>query len=191
QSSCSFNVTVNAPTTADQTITFAALSRHVYGDAPFSLNATSSSGLAVSFNVTGNCSLSGNSLTITGAGICTVTASQPGDVNYNITFIPGTLTVTQAPLTLTANPVARYFGVNNPPLTVTFVGLLNNDTITATGVTTATPTSPPGSYPITIPLLNVVDPGQRLSNYAVTNPALPGGYATNGLLTVVLTYAVY
>ena len=273
QSSCSFNVTVNAPTTADQTITFAALSRHVYGDAPFSLNATSSSGLAVSFNVTGNCSLSGNSLTITGAGICTVTASQPGDVNYNpaqdvsqifainrttalmradnrtrvygsvnpeftasysgfvngdtpanlsgvmvfttaatavsnvglyainlsgltspnynITFIPGTLTVTQAPLTLTANPVARYFGVNNPPLTVTFVGLLNNDTITATGVTTATPTSPPGSYPITIPLLNVVDPGRRLSNYAVTNPALPGGYATNGLLTVVLTYAVY
>jgi MBG domain (YGX type) len=111
--------------------------------------------------------------------------------NYNITFMPATLTVMPAPLTMTVNSVSRYFGVDNPQFTVSFAGLVNNDKITASGITTATPTSPPGKYPITIPLSNIVDTGGRLSNYRFTNPTLPGGYGTNGMLSVVLTYAAY
>jgi|GEM_PF-1596543 len=69
---------------ADQTISFTAIANKKYGDAPFTLSATASSGLAVSFTVvSGPASLSGNSLTLTGAGIVTVKAEQAGDANYN------------------------------------------------------------------------------------------------------------
>ncbi len=71
-------------TKAGQTIDFAALpSPAVYGSS-FDLEATASSGLAISFQVEGVCTLSGNTVTMTsGTGDCTVTASQGGDENYN------------------------------------------------------------------------------------------------------------
>jgi uncharacterized repeat protein (TIGR01451 family) len=68
---------------ASQTITFNTLGDKTYGDADFSVSASSSSGLAVSFGATGNCSVSGGTVHITGAGSCTITASQLGDSNYN------------------------------------------------------------------------------------------------------------
>src|SRR5207253_3125624 len=39
--------------------------------------------LAVSFSASGDCTVSGATVHITGGGSCTVTASQPGDANYN------------------------------------------------------------------------------------------------------------
>src|ERR1051325_9104993 len=69
---------------ADQTITFAALADKTFGDAPFIVSATGgASTQPVQFGVTGNCSLSGNTVTLTGAGSCRVTATQDGDENYN------------------------------------------------------------------------------------------------------------
>jgi hypothetical protein len=68
---------------ANQTITFGTLSNHTYGDAPFTVSATASSGLPVSFAVTGPCTITGNTVIITGAGTCTVTASQSGNANYS------------------------------------------------------------------------------------------------------------
>ena len=72
-----------------QTISFGSLSNQTYGNAPFTLSATASSGLPVSFAATGadangtagsgSCSVSVTTVTITGAGICTITATQPGD----------------------------------------------------------------------------------------------------------------
>ncbi len=49
------------------------------------MSAAASSGLSVSFSVgsTNQCTIGGNIVTITGAGSCTVTASQGGDSNYN------------------------------------------------------------------------------------------------------------
>jgi hypothetical protein len=68
---------------AGQTITFDALSDRTFGDAPFTLNATSSSGLPVGFGiVSGPVSLGGDTLTITGAGTVTLRASQEGDANF-------------------------------------------------------------------------------------------------------------
>jgi len=67
----------------EQTIAFGALAAKTYGDPDFPVNASASSGLAVSFSASGNCTLSGPLVHITGAGTCAVTASQPGDANYN------------------------------------------------------------------------------------------------------------
>jgi len=69
---------------ANQTITFNALANKIFGDAPFSVNASSSSGLAVGFSiVSGPATISGNTISLTGAGVVTVRASQTGDANYN------------------------------------------------------------------------------------------------------------
>ena len=68
---------------SNQTITFGPLGNKTYRDPDFTISATASSGLPVAFATTGNCLLSGALVRITGVGSCTVTASQPGDANYN------------------------------------------------------------------------------------------------------------
>lgn len=65
-----------------QTITFGALSAQKVGDAPFQVNATASSGLPVSYSITGPATLNGNIVTLTGYGTVTVTASQSGNNSY-------------------------------------------------------------------------------------------------------------
>lgn len=74
---------VNDPAKQNQTISFESLSDKTLGDAPFTVNATASSGMPVSFIANGTCSVSGNLVTITGVGNCTITAWQGGDVTYN------------------------------------------------------------------------------------------------------------
>jgi hypothetical protein len=79
-----FSLTVLGATALDQTITFNSLDEKTYGDDPFQVSAIASSELPVSFSVEGNCTLGAdNYVTITGAGTCTVTASQAGDDSYN------------------------------------------------------------------------------------------------------------
>ena len=68
-------------------------------------------------------------------------------------------------LTVTASNTNRAYGDANPSLTGTLTGVVNADNITATFTTTATPSSPPGGYPITPAL---VDPDSKLANYTVT-----------------------
>jgi Regulator of chromosome condensation (RCC1) repeat/PASTA domain len=72
-----------AITKAVQSITFGPLANKTYGAPDFPLHATASSGLSVSFAANGNCTVSGAMVHLTGAGSCTVTASQSGDANYN------------------------------------------------------------------------------------------------------------
>ena len=76
----SFTLTVGK---ADQTITFGALANKSVGDPDFSLSATATSGLPVSFSASGECTLSGNIVHITSAGSCTITASQEGNSDFN------------------------------------------------------------------------------------------------------------
>jgi hypothetical protein len=68
---------------ASQTMTFAGLADKTYGDADFTLSATSSSGLAVSFSASGQCTVTGGAVHLTGAGLCQITASQLGNSNFN------------------------------------------------------------------------------------------------------------
>ena len=66
-----------------QTISFGPLSRQTVGDAPFPLSASASSGLPVGFTiVSGPATLSGNILTLSGAGTVVVRASQAGNALY-------------------------------------------------------------------------------------------------------------
>lgn len=74
------NITVIAK--ANQTIWFGALANKTYGDADFTVDATATSGLAVSFAASGNCTASGSTVHITSAGSCTIIASQDGNSDY-------------------------------------------------------------------------------------------------------------
>ncbi len=85
-----------------QTIAFGALSQQRSVDAPFPIYASASSGLPVSFSVlSGPAQLSGNVLTLTGAGTVTVRASQTGssvfapaaNVDQSLTVLPPSNTV--------------------------------------------------------------------------------------------------
>jgi uncharacterized repeat protein (TIGR01451 family) len=82
----------------DQTITFPSLaSPVVYGSGPYALGATASSGLSVSYSVTGPATLAGATLSITGAGSVVVAASQAGNTTYSAaTPVAQTIKVNQA-----------------------------------------------------------------------------------------------
>ena len=85
----------------------------------------------------------------------TVTVGTLTSMNYTFTFVNSTLTVNQAVLTVTANPLTKAYGAANPALTYTMTGFVNGDTqATATAgapvlTTTALASSVPGAYPIT------------------------------------------
>ncbi|HMD79813.1 MAG TPA: hypothetical protein VKE92_00815, partial [Anaerolineales bacterium] len=107
----------------NQTITFSALAAKTFGDAPFSLTATASSGLAVSYNSsnTAVATVSGSTVTIVGAGTTTITASQSGNSGFNpAPDVQQTLTVNKANQTITFGALAaKTFGNANFALTAT------------------------------------------------------------------------
>jgi hypothetical protein len=83
-----------------------------------------------------------------------VTCSGAASPNYTFSYTAGTLTVTKAPLTVTANNTAMVAGQPVPALTTTITGFKNGETpATVSGsaacTTTATAASPIGTYPIT------------------------------------------
>jgi hypothetical protein len=91
---------------ASQTITFTGLPSTASVGATFTLNGTASSGLAVTYTVSGQASLAGTLLTITGSGPVSVTALQAGDANHNA-----------------ATPVTQTIIVGKSNQTITFTGL--------------------------------------------------------------------
>ena len=90
---------------ASQTITFGTLAAKTYGDASFTVAATASSGLTPSYSiVSGPATLSGSTVTLTGAGTVVVRATQAGDGNYTAaTPVDQSFTVAKATLTVTAD----------------------------------------------------------------------------------------
>lgn len=68
----------------EQNINFAAPPNKILGDIPFSISATASSGLPVTFASTTPtiCTVNGNTVTVQLVGICTLVASQAGDDTY-------------------------------------------------------------------------------------------------------------
>ncbi len=90
-------------------------------------------------------------------GAYPITAGAASSPDYTIAYAGGTLTVTPALLTVTADDRTRLYGQANPALTYTLTGFANGDTSavvtgTATLSTTATAASPVGTYPITVGL---------------------------------------
>jgi len=101
-------ITGNA-TPGPQTIAFVQPASPVtYGISPITLSATATSGLAVSFGiVSGPGSISGTTLTITGAGTVVVAANQAGNANYSAaTQVTRTLVVGKGTPSISAWPTA-------------------------------------------------------------------------------------
>jgi len=91
-----------------QSITFDALAAKKYGDADFNLSGTASSSLSLSYASSNPlvATISGNTVTIVGAGNTTITASQGGDDNYSAaTDATQVLTVDKADQVLTLDPL--------------------------------------------------------------------------------------
>jgi sugar lactone lactonase YvrE len=97
-----------------QAITFTQPTSPVtYGVAPITLSASASSGLAVAFNVvSGPATISGSTLTITGAGTVVVAANQAGNTNY--------AAATQVTQSITVNPTAQTITFTAPTSPVTY-----------------------------------------------------------------------
>jgi hypothetical protein len=85
--------------------------------------------------------------------------------NYAFVFSNSVLTIDPAPLALTSFDASRLYGATNPVLSGSLVGLMNNDPITASFSTAATPASAVGEYTIDATL---TDTNDLLTNYAVT-----------------------
>ena len=86
-----------------------------FGDADFTVSATATSGLAVSFGstTTAVCTVTPvGVVTITGAGTCSLTADQAGNSNYNA--------ATQVTADITVNQVTQTIGAITPTTAVTF-----------------------------------------------------------------------
>src|SRR5207245_8070752 len=90
------------------------------------------------------------------SGIGNIAAAEGavGAANYSFTFVKGSLAVTPASLTVTADNKSKVYGATNPALTATITGYVNGDTASVVSGTPAlstvgTPSSAVGNYPIT------------------------------------------
>jgi hypothetical protein len=97
-----------------------------------------------------------------GAYVITPGGLYSNQQGYVIGYESGTLTVTAAPLTVTANAQSRLYGAANPTLTYVETGLVNGDTLSGVLTTTAATTSNAGPYAITQSTL------AASSNYALS-----------------------
>jgi sugar lactone lactonase YvrE len=167
-------VTISIVSLIAQTINFPPLGSKVYGTSDFAPGATASSGLPVSYtssNTAVATITSGSNIHIVGVGTTNITASQNGNATYGpATPVTQTLTVSPAPLTITADNKTKAYGTANPVLTYTYSGFVNGETSAVltsqpTITTTATASSGAGNYPITTT-------GAAAANYAITN--VPG-----------------
>jgi Tol biopolymer transport system component len=101
-----------------------------------------------------------------GAGSYPIAASGQTSSNYSITYLPGTLTVGRAPLSIKAADSSRIYGAANPAFSVTYSGFVLNDGPssvfgTLSFVTDATTQSNVGTY-------LVVPAGLNSANYNIT-----------------------
>lgn len=108
------------------------------------------------------------------AGTYEIIANGASSSNYNIVYIPGTLTINKRLLFIKVGKFERNYGEENPSFTIEYEGFVGNDSerslsIKPTAKTSATSTSNVGTYPINVS-------GGDATNYKFSY--------TNGVLTV-------
>ena len=146
--SATAQVSVNvAPATP--TLSFTSIPTQSYGNAPFSINASSASNGTVTYSVvSGPATVSGSTVTITGVGVITLNASQAATTNYTGATTQTTVSVSQGtPNLVFANVPAQTYG--NQPFNVSASSAspgqvsysvqsgpatISNNTVTITGV---------------------------------------------------------
>ena len=169
------NSTAFSYTTAQlvPTITWSQPAASIYtgaavGSRLFTATSATPGQLSYTASLNGATPITINPSSIFAAGFYTLTATlTPTDgTDYAAATASVSYTVTPAPLTLIAANYTRLYAVANPTFSAQVSGALNNDSFTASGTTTATTSSPVGSYPITYAVT-----GANLANYTVaTSP---------------------
>jgi uncharacterized repeat protein (TIGR03803 family) len=136
-----------------QSISFNPLPSKTYEDANFNLSATSNSGLPITYSSSNAAvaTISGDSVTIVGAGTTTITASQSGDYHY-----------------LPAINVEQVLTVNKASQTITFPSLpgktfgdaaFNLDASSSSGLPISYTSSNPGKATITDKMITILSTG--------------------------------
>jgi len=175
------NVKTAATTKSNQTITFNDLAAKTYGDANFTLSATSTSNLTVTFESSDEtiASVSGTTVTIKKAGTVNIIAKQAGNNLYNAASnVSKSLVINQASLTVTAQDATKtydkiaYSGGNN----VTYTGFVSGDNAanSVTGTVVYAGTSQ-GAINVANNY-SIIPSGLSSANYAITY--------VNGTLTI-------
>ena len=175
------NVKTAATTKSNQTITFNDLAAKTYGEASFTLSATSTSNLTVTFESSDEtiASVSGTTVTIKKAGTVNIIAKQAGNSLYNAApNVTKQLVINKAPLTVTAQNATKtydkvaYTGGNG----ISYAGFITGDnaanSVTGTivyGGTSQNAINVASNY-------TIIPSGLTSANYAIT-------YA-NGTLTI-------
>ena len=161
----------------EQSLEIVSIPEMSYGNGTYTLPATTVENQALTWisSNTSIATISGNILTIKKAGTTKVTATQEGDNTYKPFEKEFTLTINKAALTIKANDITMTEGDEIPELTVSYEGFKYNDNASSltnqpTVSTTASSSSPVGTYPITVS-------GAASDNYSFTY--------INGTLTVV------
>lgn len=142
---------------SNQTITFDDdLSGLTYGDGTIVLTGSSTSQLDISYTTSGPISVTDETLTITGAGDVSVTATQSGNDDFNpAASVTIDFNIAKATLTATADDKTIAFGSDIPDLSVSLSGFAGEDTAdnldaTPAVSTSATNTSDVGTYSIEV-----------------------------------------
>ena len=125
------------------------------------------SGAQAGDNITASFATSANAVSRVGTYSIVPVLNDPNQklTNYVVLATNGTLTVTAAPLTATADNQSRPYGGTNPVWTVSYSGFVNGENAsvvsgTLVGGTSAQAGSPVGNYPITVS-------GLAASNYSL------------------------
>ncbi|MGE4515076.1 MAG: MBG domain-containing protein, partial [Chryseobacterium sp.] len=147
-------------------ITFNQPGNKSYGDNPFALNATSDSGLSLSY-VSSDTNVAtvdeSGTVTIIGAGTTNITVSDGGNESYlAATDVMRTLTVSKKDASATPNAKTKIYGDSDPAMDGSLSGLLVEDNVTA--VYSRTTGESAGNYSISV----VLNPAGALDNYNIT-----------------------
>lgn len=140
-----------------------------YGDVNPAFTYTSSGG-----TLNGTPKISCSATKTSPVGTYTIKIDQGSVTNSDVTYVDGTLTITKAPLIITAKSYTRKQGEANPTFEVEYSGFKNGETESVltkrpTASTTATTNSPVGTYDINVA-------GAEAQNYSITY--------VNGKLTI-------
>ena len=101
-----------------------------------------------------------------GVGRYAITASGGVDANYTITYVAGTMSVTPAPLTITAGNASRAAGQADPAFGASYAGLVNGDgTSVVTGLTLGASDGGAGAATGTYQIMPY---GAAAQNYAIS-----------------------
>ena len=145
----------------------------VYG--PFTVTYSGFVNSETSTVLGGSLTFSGTAITATNVGSYVITPGGLTSTNYAITFVNGQLTISKAPLSITATDKSKtYDGSGFSPFTVSYSGFVNGESSTVLGGSltfsgTATTATNAGSYVIT-------PAGLTSGNYTIT--------FVNGQLTI-------